>query len=402
MNIKLRNKWVILITLAVINFTNIVDSMLIMPLGDLFITEFDITPHQFGFLVSSYAFAATISSLIAFLYLDRIGRKFGLLIAYLGFSVGTYACSLAPDYLSLIIIRFLTGLFGGVIGAMVLAIVSDLFPFKERGKAMGVLMAAFSVASALGIPIALFLSSDGAWQIPFKIIGSFGLVICTFVVIAFPTMKDHLYGEQLPMSPIQNIKFLFSNRNQILALITGFVIILSHFMIIPFISPYLIKNVGLNQMEIAYQFLLGGIATVITSQVVGYLTDKVGAVKIFTMMMLICFVPTVIITCLGIVPLHVALIFTTLFFVFASGRMIPANALITATASIENRASFMSMKSAFQQLAIGLSALISGAIIYVNPKTNLYENYPITAIMSVVFGVIAIFLIRKLKVVKGN
>lgn len=390
----------ILFTLAVMNFTHIVDSMLIMPLGDLFIEQFDITAAQFGFLVSAYAFAATISSLVAFLYLDRIGRKTGLLIAYVGFTVGTLACAWAPDYFSLLIIRFVTGFFGGVIGALVLSIVSDLFLFKERGKAMGVLMAAFSVASALGIPTALFLSADGDWHLPFLIIGSMGAVISIFVAFAFPSMKDHLKSKA--MSPLENINYLLKNNNQMMALLAGFVVVLSHFMIIPFISPFLIKNVGLTQQEIAYQFLLGGVATVISSPIVGYLTDKYGVNKVFIIMMLICFIPTVMITQLGVVPLYVALCYTTMFFIFASGRMIPANAIITATAGIENRGSFMSMKSALQQFAIGLSALISGSIVVINPETDLYEHYPITAYISIVVGFMAIFILRKLRVVKGN
>ncbi len=402
MNNTIGNRWLILITLAVINFTNIVDSMIIMPLGDIFINEFDISAAQFGYLVSSYAFAATMSSLVAFLYLDRIGRKLGLLIAYTGFSVGTLACAFAPDYISLLSIRFFTGLFGGVIGAMVLAIVSDLFEFKERGKAMGVLMAAFSAASALGIPTGLFLAAEGDWHIPFMAIGIAGLCITGFVIVTFPKMKGHLSSGKQMMSPLQNIKFLASNKNQLRALFAGFVLILSHFMIIPFISPYLIKNVGLTQQEIAFQFLLGGIATLFTSQIVGYLTDKYGVNRMFLSMMLLCFIPTLIITSLGVVALPVALTFTTLFFVFASGRMIPANAIITATAGIENRASFMSMKSAFQQFAIGLSAIISGHILYINPQTDLYENYPYTAYISIVFGLLAVYLVRKLKVTAGN
>ena len=402
MNKTIGNRWLILITLAVINFTNIVDSMVIMPLGDILINDFEISAAQFGYLVSSYAFAATLSALVAFLYLDRIGRKSGLLFAYLGFSIGTLACAYAPDYISLLAIRFFTGLFGGLIGAMVLAIVSDLFLFKERGKAMGVLMAAFSAASALGIPIALFLAGDGDWHIPFHAIGIAGLCITVFVMVTFPKMQDHLTTGQPMMSPLQNIKFLFSNQNQLLALSAGFVLVLSHFMIIPFISPYLIKNVGLTQQEIALEFFLGGVATIFTSQIVGRLTDKYGVNTTFLWMMLICFIPTTIITMLGVVSLFTALTFTTLFFIFASGRMIPANSIITATAGIENRASFMSMKSALQQFAVGLSAVISGYIIHINPETDLYENYPYTAYISIVFGLLAVYLVRKLKVVKGN
>jgi len=392
----------VLFVLAGINFTHIVDSMLIMPLGDLFIETFQISAAQFSLLVSVYAFAATLSALLAFFVLDRYDRKSALLLCYGGFTIGTLLCAFAPTYEVLIGFRILTGLFGGVIGALALSIVSDLYLFKERGKAMGILMAAFSGASALGVPFGLYLAAQGSWHTPFLVLGGLAVCIWIFVALKFPSFTQHFESMRgVERSMKRTINQITSDKNQVNALLAGFVLVLAHFMIIPFISPYLIKNVGLSQSDIALQFFLGGIATVISSPLIGRLTDRFGVNKIFTYTMLLCFIPTMMIVYLQVSPLWHVLTFTTLFFVLASGRMIPANTIITASAGVENRGSFMAIKSALQQFAIGLSAIISGQIIYIN-ESGYYENYPIVGYIAVVTGLATIFLIRRLKVAKGN
>ena len=392
----------VLYVLAGINFTHIVDSMLIMPLGDLFIETFQINAAQFSLLVSVYAFAATLSALLAFFVLDRFDRKSALLLCYGGFSIGTLLCAFAPSYEVLILFRILTGLFGGVIGALALSIVSDLYLFKERGQAMGILMAAFSGASALGVPFGLYLAAQGSWHSPFLVLGGLAMCIWIFVALKFPSFTQHFESlKGVDRSMKNTIRQLTSDNNQINALAAGFVLVLAHFMIIPFISPYLIKNVGLSQEDIAFQFFLGGVATIVTSPLIGKLTDGFGVNKIFTLTMLLCFIPTMVIVYLQVSPLWYVLTFTTLFFVLASGRMIPANTMITASAGLENRGSFMAIKSALQQFAIGLSAIISGQIIFIN-QSGQYENYPIVGYIAVVTGLISIFLIRRLKVAKGN
>jgi len=392
----------VLYVLAGINFTHIVDSMLIMPLGDLFIETFQINAAQFSLLVSVYAFAATLSALLAFFVLDRFDRKSALLLCYGGFSIGTLLCAFAPSYEVLILFRILTGLFGGVIGALALSIVSDLYLFKERGQAMGILMAAFSGASALGVPFGLYLAAQGSWHSPFLVLGGLAMCIWIFVALKFPSFTQHFESlKGVDRSMKSTIRQLTSDNNQINALAAGFVLVLAHFMIIPFISPYLIKNVGLSQEDIAFQFFLGGVATIVTSPLIGKLTDGFGVNKIFTLTMLLCFIPTMVIVYLQVSPLWYVLTFTTLFFVLASGRMIPANTMITASAGLENRGSFMAIKSALQQFAIGLSAIISGQIIFIN-QSGQYENYPIVGYIAVVTGLISIILIRRLKVAKGN
>ena len=396
-----QNRTFILYTLALVNFIHIIDSMLIMPLGDIFIEEFSISSGEYSFLVSAYALAAFCSSLVGVFYLDRFDRKSALLFIYFGFGLGTLACAFAGSYIQLVSFRIFTGLFGGMIGAMVLSVVSDLYPFKERGTAMGILFSAFSAASALGVPIGIYLAAKSNWQLPFMVIGIFALLICLFVFLFFPSMQSHLQVQEKKMDFIKTITNITSDKNQVNALIAGFFLILAHFMIIPFISPYLIKNVGLSQVEIAYQFFFGGVATVVSAPFIGRMTDKYGVMRVFTIVLFLSFIPTVIITNLKVVPLWVAISYTTMFFVFASGRMISPNTIITAAASTANRGSFMSVKSALQQLAIGLSALLSGAIVYIGDD-NLYHNYAYVGYISIAIAIITIFLIKRIRVAKGN
>ena len=392
--------WV-LYTLAVVNFTHIVDSMIIMPLGDIFIETFDLSAGQFSVLVSAYAFAAAFSSLIGILYLDVFDRKKALLFLYTGFSVGTLLCSFADSYGMLLSLRILTGLFGGVIGALVLSIISDLYPFKERGSAMGVLMMGFSAAAALGVPFGLYLAALDSWVTPFRVLGGVGLVISLIILCAFPSLRDHLAHVIRKRNFANTFGTIFKDSNQRDALIAGFFLIIGHFLIIPFISPYMIKNIGLSQLEISYMFFFGGGATVISSPIIGKLTDKYGVMRVFAMMMFLSFIPTLWITHVTAATLMAVLVGSTAFFVTATGRMIPPQTMISASAPTETRGSFMSLKSSLQQLAIALASLGAGQIIFINEE-GIFENYNFVAYLSIFFCIVTIFLIKRLRVAKGN
>ncbi len=373
-----------------------------MPLGDIFITEFDIGAEQFSFLVSAYSGAATIAALIGIFYLDVFDRKKVLLFIYGGFALSTLLCSLPESYLFLLSLRVVNGFFGGMMGAVILSIISDLYSFKERGMAMGSVMAAFSAASALGVPFALYLAADGNWQLPFLVLGISSVVVWMLIFFILPSMTGHLDSIDNNRSFKNTLSAVFSDSNQVNALVAGFVIVIAHFLIIPFISPYLIKNVGLSQEDIVYQFLFGGLATVISSPLIGKLVDKIGVMKVFITTMILSFIPTLLITNLNTVPLTIAISYTTLFFILATGRMIAPNTIITAAASPTNRGSFMSFKSALQQFAVTLAALIGGQVIYINKETDLYVNYNYVGYLAIAFGLLSIYLVNKIKVAKGN
>ncbi len=372
-----------------------------MPLGDIFIKLFDINAQEYSFLVAAYAIGAVVSSIAAFLVLDRVDRKSALLFLYAGWSVGTLLCGLADSYFLLVALRFVTGAFGGVIGALAYAVVSDLYLFKERGRAMGILVGAFSAASALGVPFGLYLAATYSWRVPFLALGGLGLFVLILIFLKFPSIRTHIDEATESPSIKRTIQLLISDKNQLNALLLGMVLILGHFIIIPFISPNMIRNVGFSQMDVTWIFLFGGLAMVFTAPLVGRLTDKIGVMKVFTIAVILSFIPTIVITHMDAHPVWYALIFTTMFFVFASSRMIPANTMITASVGTENRGSFMSMKSALQQGAIALASLIAGQIVYIGDD-NLYHRYEYLAYISIVFCLVSIWLCSRLKVAKGN
>jgi predicted MFS family arabinose efflux permease len=390
-----------LFILASINFTHIMDAMIMMPLGDLFMQLFLITPGEFSMLVSSYAVGAFISSLLGSFYLDLYDRKKALLFIYSGFKIGTILCAVSGTYVLLLSVRFITGLFGGMIGALVLSVVSDLYPFEKRGNAIGYLMAAFSAAAALGVPTGLFLADQFSWRAPFLFIGGAGFLITILITLKFPSLKAHL-SEIDPNRSIKSIFLdIFTDRNQTNALLLGIILVFGHFVIIPFIAPYMTRNVGFTQGQITYIYLIGGILTVFSSPLIGKMTDRIGALKSFRILMVISFVPVILITNLPLVAVPVALVVTSFFFVFGSGRMIPPQTLITAAVGPKNRGSFMSVKSALQQLGIALAAAISGFIVTFDESEQL-ANYEWVGVLSIVVSLCAMMLAGKLIVAKGN
>lgn len=392
---------VILFVLAVVNFSHIVDSMLIMPLGDVFVSEFDINGEQYSYLVGAYSFGAFLSSLAGIFFMDRFDRKHALIFLYFGFAIGTYLCSLVDSYLVFVIIRFITGCFGGILGALVFAIVADLYKFFERGYAMGVIFAAFSAASVLGIPLGLWFAAKFDWTVPFRFLGLFAGGIAVLMLIFFPSMTEHLSMQKKKISNFQIVKNIYTDPNQVNALVLGMVLVLGHFMIIPFISPSLIRNVGFTQFEISYMFFFGGMATVVSAPLVGKLVDQVGVFRVFVIALFLSFIPTIAITHMDESPLWYALLFSTLFFVFASSRMIAPNTIITAAVGSETRGSFMSIKSALQQFAIFLATLVGGQIVFIGDNGK-WQNYEILGYASIVICLFCIPLLRRLKVAEGN
>lgn len=387
--------------LAGINFTHIMDVMIMMPLGDIFMQEFGIGPDAFSILLSSYAIGAFISSLVGALFLDRFDRKKALLFIYAGFALGTLGCGFAPNYVFLLTIRFITGFFGGMNSALVLSIVSDRFPFERRGKAMGVLMSAFSAAAALGVPFGLYLADLFSWHAPFLFLGLTGMSWWFFLRYAIPTIEDHMAGGVPPFSVKRVVGDIANDNNQLRALLLGFILIFGHYVIIPFITPYMIRNVGFDQSDVTLIYLLGGVLTVFSSPFIGRLTDRFGALRVFTITLFISFIPVITMTNLPPVPVAVALIVTSAFFVLGSGRMIAPQAMITAAVGPSNRGSFMSMKSALQQLAIAIAAFVSGQII-VESADGILLRYSWVGYLSVAVCLVALYLARQLKVAEGN
>jgi len=392
-------KRILLLLLSAVKFTHIMDVMIMMPLSDIFMKEFGIRASQFSFLISSYAIGAFLSSMFGVFTLDRFGRRESLLFVYAGFTISTFFCGWAWSYEALLGIRFITGIFGGLIGALALAIVSDLYAFEQRGKAIGILMAAFSAASALGVPFGLYFAAVYNWSFPFYFLAASGALLFILMYYIMPNIQPPT--RQNKMSVRETVLAITSDSNQTRALLLGVFLVMGHFLVIPFITPSLVRNVGFEQYQISYIYLAGGILTIFTGPLIGWVTDRFGAMKTFFIVVILSFIPVLLITQMGPTPIPAALIVTSLFFVLGSGRMIAPNTMITAAVGPKTRGSFMSVKSALQQLSVAAASLIAGAIVFVNEAGRL-DNYEYVGYLSIIFCLLSMWLAPKLKVAKGN
>lgn len=398
---RMQKEKLLLWTLAAINFTHIVDFMILMPLGPQLMRIFEISPQEFGLLVSSYTFSAGVSSFFGAFILDKYDRRSILMWVFLGFLVGTLACALSPNYPFLLFSRILSGLFGGLTSALIFAIIGDAIPDSRRGRAMGLVMAAFSVASVVGVPFSLFIASISNWHAPFFFLAFLALVILFLIYRFVPSIKvPKIEGKAKP-SPQQVIRRVTSNSNQMRAIFLTILMMLGQFMIIPFLSPFMVANVGFSELQLTYIYMAGGFFTVFTSPWVGRLTDKYGKVKIFTIFMSLNVVPIAIITHLGPTPILLALAVSTLLFVTSNGRMVPAAALITGTAKSENRGSFLSFNSAVQQLSAGLASFFGGMILVENTDGKLL-NFEYIGLIAIIISLLCIPLIRRIRVVDAS
>lgn len=383
-----------LFTLMALQFTMIVDFMIIMPLSSQLMAVFDIQPAQFGLLVSSYSIAAGVSSLLASSLGDRFDRRNALLVSYVGLLIATLGCAFANTYLLLLTARIIAGFFGGVLSSIVLAIVGDLFPPQKRGKAMGIVMLAFSLAAIAGVPLGLFIANHYSWQTPFTALSVAAVLVLAVAVKIIPSVRGHL--DQPRVNFFQSYVELFSVRNHWWAFLTSCLVMVSGFMVIPYIAPTMVANAGMSDGQLPYIYLAGGLATLITRPWIGRMTDKHRPSKIFAWVSLASFVPIILITQTLQAAFAVQMIFSTLFFVLVSGRFIPASALITASCEQRFRGRVMAFSSAVQNLGSGCAALIAGAIM-TKTSSGYIMHYDWVGYIACVVGLIAVWASMKVK-----
>ncbi len=384
-----------------VQFTHIMDFMIVMPMGPQLMRLFEISPRQFGFLVSAYTFTAGASGILGAFFIDRFDRKSALLTAYVGFTIGTLACAIAPNYMFLLLARALAGLFGGVLGALIFSVVGDAITFEKRGRAMGIVMASFSMASVLGVPTGIYLATRISWHAPFVLVGIAATVNLLMLWRFMGPMRAHLLSPETRPNPWHVIGGIATNRNQMNALIFMVFMMLSQFLLIPFFSPSMVANVGFLETDLPYIYFWGGLLTIFTSPLVGRAADRYGKARIFTIAACLLLIPVLIITHLGPTPMWVALLATTMFFICGNARFIPAMAMITSTVKPATRGSFMAINSSVQSLSSGTASLIGGLIVETGPGGQLL-HYNHLGYLSAGLSLLAIYLGRKLKPVDAT
>lgn len=344
---------------SITKFTHILDFMIMMPLGPRLMKEFEISPAEFSWLIASYTISAGVAVLISSLFVDGFKRKPLLLFVYGGFILGTLGCGLAINFYTLLIARMIAGVFGGILNALILSTVGDFFPLEKRAGAMGIVLSAFSLASALGVPIALCVANMGEWNWPFLLLVIVSLPILLSMYYILPDFKVKIVEKS---SSLEN-SFRHNFTDAAPALFMNIALILGQFMIIPMISPYMVGNNGLTNNDLVYIYLLGGLATMLTGPYIGRLADKKGHLFIFRWAAIFSLVPIILITQISQGSIGLVLFVTTLFFIFISGRVIPSVTIVVSSVLPQFRASFTSINTALQQFSAGVAALLTGIFI---------------------------------------
>lgn len=383
-----------LITLAAIQFSHILDFMIMMPLGPVLITELGITTHQFGLLVASYSFSAALSGLLAATFIDRFERRKMLLTVFALFGLATLACGLAPNYATLIVARGLAGTFGGIMGAMVQTMIGDVIPFARRAKASGSVAAAFSVSTVAGVPLSLWLSNHFNWRAPFIMIA---VLVVAFMIIGaqvLPELRLHISAKK-QAHPFAAIFTVLRDANHLHALLFSALIIFSGFTVIPYITIYTVGNIGISLQDIPLIYLIGGTATLFTARLIGRWADASGKARIYRLLACSAILPLLLVTHIAAAPLWLWLVYTTLFFVLVSGRMIPAMAIITSAAQPKLRGTFMSLNTTTQSLAMGLATTLSGYIITQDSNGQMF-GYGTVGYVAVTANLLAIWFVSRI------
>jgi predicted MFS family arabinose efflux permease len=393
------SEW-LLSVLAAVQFTHIVDYMIVMPLGPVYISEMSLEPHEFGAIVAAYTISAGAAALIAAHRIDRFDRKSALLALYAGFSAGTWLCAIAPNYFCLLAARCVAGAFGGVAASVVLAIVGDAFRDERRGMATGVVMSAFSVASIAGVPIGIWLADVFGWHAPFAVLGTISVLVWCGAFMVLPRLRGHL-GREL-VRPTDTWTLL-TDPNHVRAYALMVALVLSTFTVVPYLATYLVANVGLKQSELKLMYLVGGLATLLTMTYIGRLADRRGKYQVFRILAIATMATVALVTNLP-AGLHLAAVLsaTTLFMIASSGRMVPAMAMITVSAAPGERGGFLSLNSAVQQLACGLAAGIGGVMLSQADKDGPLTGFPQIGLLAGVASIASLILARRLRPAAGG
>lgn len=380
----------LLLLLGGMQFTNMLDFVIMMPLGATFIEVFSITPQAFGVLVSSYSTSAAIMGILAALVIDRFDRRFALLVTYGGFTIGTLLCAISQTYATLLIARIFAGAFGGVLGALILSVIGEAVPEVRRGKAVGIVMAAFSVATVAGVPAGILLNELVDWHVPFYAIAALGAGIWLIIWRQMPSMGAHMKPRAGGLwLQIRTLWYTSVFGPHLRAMFFTILLMFAGFTVIPYIAPYLTRNAGLDRKYLALVYFFGGLTTMFSSRYAGILADRFGKHRVFSVIAFLSLIPILVLTHLPVAPLWLILIVTTVFMVLVNGRFVPAMALVTGSARPQDRGAFMSINSSIQHMFAGVAAAIAGTLVQKMPDESL-AHYDRVGYFAAAMTVVAI------------
>lgn len=390
-----RRELILLLVLASVQFFSIVDFMVVMPLGPQLRRTLGIDTFQFGLIVASYTVSAGVAGLLGSSVLDRFGRKRAFLTLFIGFLVGTLLCGLSFNYATLLFARIVTGAFGGILGGMALAIIGDVFPEERRGRATGVLMSAFALASVVGVPICIEIGTRFGWHVPFLVLAAVGLPFLLLGARILPPLRDHLDG-RVHAHPWAQLRETFSHANHLRAFALTFAIMFGGFSVIPYISLYLVGNVGVTEQNLTWVYVTGGLLTLVGAPLIGRLADRFGKLSVYRVVASAAACLMLVVTTLNPVPLALAVGVVGALMLSNAGRMVAGLAIVTGSVEPRQRGGFMSANSAVQHLASGLGAFVGGKII-VSAADGMLLHFGRVGIMAMAATLLTLWLAGRVR-----
>ena len=389
--------WTIVI-LAMTQFTVVLDFMVMSPLGDILKKSLDLTPSEFSFVVAAYAFSAGISGFLTAGFADRFDRKKLLLFFYVGFILGTLLCGLVNSYTTLVLARVITGIFGGVISSISMAIIADVFLANQRGRVIGYLQMGFGVSQVMGIPISLVLANVWGWQSPFFMIVVLAGLIWLTALLKMKPITEHL-AIQEKENPLIHLWKTIKNRKYRLGFLATAFMSLGGWMMMPWGSVYSINNLKVTEAQLPLLFLVGGVTTLIIMPIIGKMADRYDRMGLFMFACLLMVIAVLVYCNLGIYPFWVVVVVNMVMMIGIMSRMVPANALIMALPELHDRGSFMSINSSLQQLSGGIAASVSGVIVVQQDKNSPLDHFDILGYVVVLIIVLNILFMNRVNTV---
>ena len=385
---------IIIFLLAILQFTIVLDFMILAPLGDILMKSMNMSTKQFGTVVSAYAISACISGIFAAGFADKFDRKKLLLFFYAGFILGTYFCAISYNYETLFIARIITGLFGGVIGSISMAIITDIFSIHQRGKVMGFVQMAFGGSQILGIPIGLVLANYWSWHATFYMVLILSILLGIALVMKLNPLTEHLKLIN-NKNALQHLLQTIKKKDYRIGFLATALLSMGGFMIMPFSTAFIVNNIHIAQSQVAIIFFFTGIFSIIIMPIVGKLSDKYDKLMIFGIGTIIAIVMVVIYTHLSPVPIWLVIIVNIVLFIGIMSRMVPATALNSAVPDAYDRGAYMSINSSLQQFAGGIAALFSGLVVVQKSKNSPIENFDILGYVMVVLMLLCFYFVYK-------
>lgn len=384
----------LVIALTILQFTIVLDFMVLSPLGAILMKELLLSTSEFGTVVSAYAFSAGIAGLLAAGFADRFDRKRLLLFFYCGFIIGTACCALAYDYTTLLAARIFTGLFGGVIGSISMAILTDTFPLEQRGRVLGIVQMAFASSQIMGVPLGIWCANQWGWQSSFWLIVAFSVVLLALLFQFMRPVNAHL-NSPITHSPVQHLVQTISNRRYLTGFSAICLLSIGGYMLQPFGSAYMVNNLKIEQTELPLVYFFTGIIVMIIMPIIGKLSDKIEKIRLFHIGSIIALIAVIYYTHLGPTPLWHIVVFNMFLFSGIMSRVVPAQALNSAIPELSDRGAYMSINSSMQQIAGGIGAYFSGKIVYQSEPEAPLENYSLLG-----FIIAAMILITMYQMIK--